>query len=127
MIVQEDPFISLSNGRCAGSLVGLNRVSSESITGFGIPMGAKRRAGWHWTARSGVETPSDAPERPVATTDGLIAVTKLVVTGRSPSTGHQTPGPKGLSPNTSQARHSRLDCGWNGLLQGSLKGLLRLC
>jgi len=45
VIVQEDPFISLSKGGCVGSLVELNRTSSEPTTGFGIPMGAKQRAG----------------------------------------------------------------------------------
>ncbi len=38
MIVQEDPFISLSKGECVGSLVVVNRTSSEFIRGFSILM-----------------------------------------------------------------------------------------
>ena len=100
MIVQEDPFISLSKAGCVGSLVMLIRASSEPIRRFGILMGANRRARWHLDSTIRSETPSDAPETPVAATEGLIAVTKPVVTDRTPSTGHRTPGPKRSSPET---------------------------
>ncbi len=104
VIVQEDPFISLSKAECVDSLVVLNRVSSESIRGFGIRSRSDRQ--------------------------GPMVVNKPVVAGRRPSTGHQAPGLK----EPFRPRPPRLDIpgrnmfvpDWTGPLKGYLKGLLRL-
>ncbi len=104
MIVQEDPFISLSIGECFGSLVVLNRVSSKSI--------------------------GDSASGAVATARGPKVVAKPVVGGKTPSTGHQAPRPKMVIPAETPGPHipswtvSIPD--WTGPLKGYLKGLLRL-
>ncbi len=127
VIVQEDPFISLSKGECVGPLVVLNRVSSGSIRGFGILMWCQS------TRRRGSE--QHDPER------GSVGDTGKNSQGATG--GHKTrrgwldaldrpPSPRPervISAETSHAGHSGRNMfvpDWTGPLKGYLKGLLRL-